>query len=267
MRTIKFKSLSSGSCGNCYYLGVFGEDGHCIDGILIDAGVSPRRIKKELEKDGLGPDAFSCQLITHDHLDHIRSLGSCCKHIGKPVWSTAKLLDVMSRHYITGEYLRPLKHALQEGWNEVVPGLISVQYFEVPHDATQTVGYAILIDGYKFVIMTDLGRITKQAESFAKQADTVVIESNYDPDMLLHGPYPPELQDRIRDGHGHLSNGECAEAIKAFAHEGLRNVFLCHLSEHNNTPELARATSSPSLDASIRLAPLPRNYASPLFIL
>ncbi len=84
--------------------------------------------------------------------------------------------------------------------------------------------------------------------------------------MLEHGPYPKDLQDRIRDGHGHLSNPECAEAICAFRHEGLRNVFLCHLSEHNNTPKLAMETAMAALGGrpGFRLAPLPRQTASPL---
>ena len=264
---VKFKSLSSGSCGNCYFLGLFSDSGECEAGVLIDAGVSPRRLKKELAADGLSYDDFSAMLITHDHMDHIRSLGSYCKHLRKPVWSTPTLIKALSGHFVTGEYLGGVKRSLGEGWNEVVPGRIRVRWFEVPHDATQTVGYAILLDDYKFVIMTDIGRMTEQAMAFARQADTVVIESNYDLYMLRHGPYPKDLQDRICQGHGHLSNDECAAAIAGFAHEGLRNVFLCHLSEHNNEPQLAHDTSRRALPAEIRLAPLPRQTASPLFIL
>ena len=94
----------------------------------------------------------------------------------------------------------------------------------------------------------------------------MVIESNYDPDMLRRGPYPPDLQERIRGGHGHLSNPECAEAIREFNHEGLSHIFLCHLSEHNNTPELAYRESLPVAGAA-SLAPLPRQTASPLITL
>lgn len=264
---VKFKSLSSGSCGNCYFLGIFNEIGTCEAGVLIDAGVSPRRLKKELQREGLCFDDFQAILVTHDHLDHIRSLGSYCKHVQKPVWSTSRLIGALSRHMMTGTYLADVRKVLSEGWNEIVPGRIRACYFEVPHDATQTVGYAILLDDYKFVIMTDIGRMTPQAMSFASQADTVVIESNYDLYMLRHGPYPKELQDRICQGHGHLSNDECAAAIREFVHPGLRNVFLCHLSEHNNEPQLAHDTSRPSLPPEIRLAPLPRQTPSTLFTL
>ena len=281
MKTIRFKSFSSGSCGNCYFLGIFDEAGACEAGVLIDAGFSPRRLKKELQREGLGFDDFAGLLITHDHNDHIRSLGSYCKHVRKPVWTPEPLAAALSHHFITGEYYGACRRTLASGWNEIVPGRIRAQYFEVPHDASCTFGYALLLDGHKFVIMTDIGCMVSQALAFARQADTVVIESNYDPDMLRYGPYPPDLQARIRGGHGHLSNNECAEALREFVHPGLRNVFLCHLSEHNNTPELAYKASAevltqvftPSMGGELqderppRLCPLPRMTPSPLFIL
>ena len=284
MTTIKFKSFSSGSCGNCYFLGIFGEDGGCEAGVLIDAGFSPRRLKKELERDGLGFDDFAGLLVTHDHNDHIRSLGSYCKHLGKPVWTPPGLAGALARHYITGEHYGKCRRVLSPGWNDLVPGRIRAQYFEVPHDATYTVGYALLLDGYRFVIMTDIGRMVPQALGFARQADTVVIESNYDLEMLRRGPYPKDLQDRICGGRGHLSNAECAEALHAFVHPGLRNIFLCHLSEHNNPPALAYRASAKVLSAFCddvqaqsadalpdfripRLCPLPRMSPSPMFIL
>lgn len=266
MANVKFKSFSSGSCGNCYFLGLFSEDDRCEAGLLIDAGVSPRRVKKMLAEHGLGFDDFQAMLITHNHYDHVRSLGSHCKHVGKPVWTTPTLHNVLNRYEDTRHDLSAFRKDMSEGWEEIVPGRIKARYFVVPHDAAQTVGYAICLDDYNFVIMTDIGRMTPQAMTFAKQAHTVVIESNYDPYMLEHGPYPKELQDRIRDGHGHLSNQECAAAIKEFAHEGLKNVFMCHLSEHNNTPKLAMDTAIEALGGrpAFRLAPLPRMEASPL---
>lgn len=275
----RFKSFSSGSCGNCYFLGLF-EDGRCEAGIIIDAGVSVRRIKRELAMEGLGTDDFSAILVTHDHLDHIRSLGSYCKHIGKPVYATETLHKALSRHTMCCEYIGGCRRTMGDGWEEIVPGLIKARWFEVPHDATQTVGYAILLGGHKYVHITDCGRITAEAMGWLKQADTVVIESNYDPYMLEHGPYPRELQVRISNGHGHMANCECAAAIREFAHKGLRNIFLCHLSEHNNTPELAMSECRAALDSTgitvigangaeraVRLCPLPRQTPSQMFVL
>ena len=271
MKDYRFKSFSSGSCGNCYYLGIFSEEGECECGVLIDAGGSPRRLKKELAAEGLDYTCFDDILITHDHLDHIRSLGSYCKHLQKRVWTTDVLAARLKRHFVTGEYFAPVSHVLDESWTEIVPDRIKVRYFIVPHDATQTVGYAIEVEDHKFVIMTDIGRMTDEAVEFARQADTVVVESNYDMDMLMAGPYTYELKMRIVQGCGHLSNDECASAIKRFWHPGLRNIFLCHLSENNNTHDLAYRCSAAALQeigvqkGTLSLRCLPRQYPSQMF--
>ena len=257
-------SLSSGSCGNCYYLGT--ENG----GIVIDAGVSLRRLKKVLQEYDLTMDSFSAVLVTHDHLDHIRHLGSFCKRLAKPVFTTGDIHRALARHTFTAPTIRPCRKVLEEGvWNQI--GGFRVRYFVVPHDATQTVGYAIEADGRKFVIMTDIGRMTDEAVELALQADTVVVESNYDIDMLMSGPYTYELKMRIVQGCGHLSNDECASAIKRFHHPRLKNIFLCHLSENNNTRDLAFNCSLAALQelgvkkGDLALRCLPRQYPSPLF--
>lgn len=265
MSKIRFQSFSSGSCGNCYFIGIEEEKGSIAAGLLIDAGVGPRSLKKHLAASGLGTEHIDAILLTHDHMDHVRSLGTLCKYLRKPVWTTEVLHGALSRSPFYRNWYAPWGKVLAPGWNDFCGGRIRVHWFELPHDATQTVGYAILLDGFRFVLMTDLGRMTQQALSFCYQADAVVIESNYDREMLAHGPYPEDLKRRISQGHGHLSNDECAEAIRAFDHDGLRSVFLCHLSDHNNTPELAFSTSRPSLSPDKRLVPLPRQVPSPLF--
>lgn len=262
---IKFKSLSSGSCGNCYCLSLEDADGSNIP-ILIDAGVSPRRCKQYLQGEGIDLADVRGLLVTHDHMDHIRSLGSYCKRCSFPVWVTPVLKEALCHHPMTRDWFASKARTLEEGWNEIVPGRIKAKYFIVPHDATQTVGYAILLDGFKFVIMTDIGRMTKEGIDYSTQADVVVIESNYDLQMLRDGPYPVELQDRICLGGGHLSNAECAQAIKKFIHDGLREVFLCHLSEHNNTPKLALEESREAVKGTpVKVVALPRESPSPLF--
>jgi len=238
---LRFMSLSSGSAGNCYFL----TNGK--SGILIDAGVSLRRLKRTLADKGYGMDSFQVILVTHDHLDHIRHLGSYCKHLCRPVYATKELHGALSRHTFTMDYIGDCRKDLVEGVdNEVVPGAV-VRYFVVPHDATQTVGYAIEWEGKKFVLMTDIGRMTDEAIEHARSADAVVVESNYDMGMLIGGPYTHELKMRICQGNGHLSNDECADAIRKFWHPGLRNIFLCHLSENNNTPILAFEAAASAL--------------------
>ncbi len=265
---VKFMSFSSGSCGNCYYLG----DGQ--KGILIDAGVSVRRLKRALEDNGMSFDSFSAILVTHDHLDHIRHLAAFCKKLMKPVYATSVLHNALLRHTFTSRIIGSYSAVLEDDVYNDING-ISVRCFEVPHDATQTVGYSIELDGHRFVIMTDVGRMTDEAVALASEAETVVIESNYDMDMLMGGPYTHELKMRIVKGNGHLSNDECASAVRRFLHPGLRNIFLCHLSENNNTHQMAHDCTLAALKDVCAssgipvpaLRCLPRRHPSPLFTL
>ena len=252
--TLKFVSFSSGSSGNCYLL----TDGK--HGILIDAGVSLRRLKKELFLMGYGYDAFQVVLVTHDHLDHIRHLGSYCKHLKKPVYATETLHMALASHTFTKDWIASCRQILPEdgpailrlGSEMSAEECPKVTHFIVPHDATQTVGYFIEWHDKSFFLMTDAGRVTSEALTYAGRADAVVFESNYDPGMLIGGPYTHELKMRICQGNGHLSNDECADAVRKFWHPGLRHIFLCHLSENNNTPALAFEASSAAL-RSIRV--------------
>ena len=277
---LKFLSLSSGSCGNCYFL----SDGK--SGLLIDAGVTVRRLKKTLMEHGLDTDSFQAVLVTHDHLDHIRHLGSYCKHLKKPVYATSVLHGALANHTFTRDYIADYRSVLPDGdplricLRKDVPEaeLPLVSHFIVPHDATQTVGYFIEWNGVNFFLMTDAGRVTDESIEYARRSDAVVFESNYDPGMLIGGPYPHDLKMRICQGNGHLSNDECASAIRRFWHPGLKNLFLCHLSENNNTPSLAFASAAEAL-RSIRidghltakditnLQTLPRTHASQMFTL
>ncbi|MGN0201430.1 MAG: MBL fold metallo-hydrolase [Candidatus Cryptobacteroides sp.] len=246
---LKFVSLSSGSSGNCYLL----TDG--VSGILIDAGVSFRTLKKNLMMLGYSHQMVRCVLVTHDHLDHIRHLGSYCKHLRVPVYATETLHRALSSHVFTRDWIEPCRHIVREGEAEpILTGIYDspedcplVSCFVVPHDATQTVGYFIRWRGRSFFLMTDAGRVTEEAAGYAARADAVVIESNYDREMLFNGPYPQDLKMRISRGNGHLGNHECAEAVGEIWHPGLRHIFLCHLSENNNTPALAFAASAEAL--------------------
>ena len=265
-RRIVFKSFSSGSCGNCYYLGIE-QQGCARVGVIVDAGVSVRRIRQLLAADHLSTDDFSAVLVTHDHMDHIHSLGGYWKYLRKTIWCAPALrLSLLNGRYLL-EPLHPDLRNLGEGWNEIVPGLIRARWFEVPHDATHTVGYALDVDGYRIVLITDVGSMTEAALSEAAQAQTLVIEANYDDEMLSSGPYPKELQDRIRSGHGHLSNARCAQAVASVMHKGLEHVFLCHLSENNNTPALAYDAVCGVVPPEVSLATLPRTTPSELFCL
>ena len=188
-------------------------------------------------------------------------------------------------HTFTRDWIAPCRRVLEEGSTVLNLGPYvargdcpSVTHFVVPHDATQTVGYLIEWHGVRFFLMTDAGRVTPEAIEYASSADAVVFESNYDMGMLIGGPYPHELKMRICKGNGHLSNDECAEAALRFWHPGLKNLFLCHLSENNNTPALAfEATAEVlrSIDAGdgltakdiTNLQTLPRTTPSQVYVL
>ena len=233
---LRFFSLSSGSCGNCYYLGT--ED----TGILIDAGVSLRSVSKVFKANDVDMDSVCGILVTHTHLDHVRSLGSFCKKLHKPVYTTSTIAGALSRHRAIGDTSGLCRDITLPETASMLTG-IKVRTFEVPHDAVQTVGYSIEMSGHRFVIMTDMGRMTDEAMSYAAEADTLVIESNYDIDMLIRGRYTPDLKARVMSDRGHLSNDDCAGALRRIWHPGLKGVFLCHLSQDNNTPGLAYRTS------------------------
>ena len=264
---MRFVSFSSGSCGNCSLL--LGPR----SGLLIDAGVGIRRVKKELEALHLSYADLSAVLVTHDHGDHIRSLGSFCKRLTLPVWTTKVLHEALLRHPFTRDWIGPCRQELLPGiWTPVTEDF-DVQYFVVPHDATQCIGFAIRCGEELFVLMTDMGHTTEEALKWASLATTVVVESNYDVEMLLGGSYPQELKDRISHGIGHLSNEACAQAIGRFWHPELRNLFLCHLSGNNNTPELAYQSAAEALSqlgvtpGTVNLRVLRRGIASPLLVL
>ncbi|MCQ2153585.1 MAG: MBL fold metallo-hydrolase [Bacteroidales bacterium] len=268
MRTgISFQSFSSGSCGNCYLLGSADSGGRMSDAVIIDAGVSPRTVKRVMTSEGLDTGCIRAVLVTHDHCDHIRSLGSFCKHFHLPVIVPERLGDILSSHPLTRDHFSEVRSDIAPGEKrEIIGGRLYASFFEVPHDAGYTVGYDILFDNHRFVIATDCGAVTDELMRAASSAGTVVIESNYDEDMLFDGNYPEELKERIAGGHGHISNAECADAVRGFLHEGLKNVFLCHLSQNNNTRELALESALKAVeDAPVRVIALPRETPSPLF--
>ncbi|MFA6334264.1 MAG: MBL fold metallo-hydrolase [Bacteroidales bacterium] len=255
---INFISLSSGSNGNCYFIGN-GEVS-----ILIDVGVGVRTIKKRLSEYNISIDLIDLVLITHDHIDHVKYLGSFADRYKKPVLATAELHRSLLYHPCTRGSLVDCKRIITKG-NTLDYRGVKIIPFEVPHDATDTLGYYIDFFGEKFTLITDVGKITDEVIEYSKKANHLILESNYDYDMLVGGRYPKILVDRIRSGKGHLCNSETAGALKYIYHTGLRNLFLCHLSENNNTPELAYNASFNSLaeigitpGADLQLTCLPR---------
>lgn len=264
---ISFFSLASGSSGNCYYF----TDGKV--SFIIDAGVGPRSARKTLAEHGFKLDDISFILVTHDHIDHIKGLGIIAEKLCKPVYATQKQKDSFAFHSCTRgrnftvKTVEILKVSESDG--------VKFLPFPVPHDAAETVGYRIEFDGKVITVATDLGKCTEDLLKFSEESDALIFESNYDEDMLMDGPYPLPLKNRICDtSTGHLSNAQAADALCSIysnRKSDLRHIFLCHLSDNNNTPELAYNTVAKALrkagasKENMELKCLVRGHASDIF--
>jgi len=233
---MKFISFGSGSSGNCYYLATPN------DALLIDLGVGLRGLKKDFRDYGLSLSAVHHVLITHDHADHIKSVGSFSHDYNIPVYATREVHVGINRNYcVTQKVASELAHVLEKGVTYQI-GDFSVTPFGVPHDSSDNVGYFIEAEGTNFCVMTDVGYVTDEMKEYIRRAHHLVIEANHDEEMVMGGPYPEFLKSRILSQTGHLSNRNCALALIENMSEDLRHVWLCHLSEENNHPELARKT-------------------------
>lgn len=228
-------SLASGSSGNCYYLGT--DNG----GILIDAGISLRTLKKHLRDVGVAIEDIRAVFITHDHADHIKGVAGLGERLHIPIYATALTHKGIGRNYCVTEKLTTSARTLQKQ-EPVQIDNFRIEAFEVPHDGTDNVGYCIEVDGRIFVFLTDLGHITPTAASYIARANYLIIEANYDEDMLRMGPYPPYLKGRISGATGHMANSDTAAFLATHFPAALRHIWLCHLSRENNHPELAFKT-------------------------
>lgn len=242
---LDFCSLSSGSSGNCYYLG---NEFH---GILIDAGIPGGSIRKTLKKLGISMQTIMGVLITHNHTDHIKGLYQLTRKNYLPAFTTPKIWkSILSpTNDISSDCIREI--GLQQKFHI---GGFDIEAFPVFHDAPETIGFHICAGNKKITIVTDLGHICQTAALYIKAANLLVIESNYDEQMLLNGNYPPYLKTRIQSDHGHLGNHQTSAFLADNISDHLSHICLAHLSQNNNTPELALQTLHQKLsERGIRL--------------
>lgn len=236
----KFYPLFSSSSGNAHYIG--GRNA----GILIDAGVSCKRITAALETNGLQPGCIQGIFITHTHSDHIKGLRVLAGKLHVPVHGTKETLDTL----ISGGHIPPgvPVHAIED--DTVLSGNCEINAFPTSHDAPGSCGYRVHTADDKYcAVCTDLGLVTDAVRRGILGCDMVLLESNYDPAMLRNGPYPPDLKRRIASEQGHLSNPDAAKAAASLVASGTTRILLGHLSPHNNTPELAAETVLEGLSA------------------
>ncbi|MBO1362366.1 MBL fold metallo-hydrolase [Prevotella sp. A2931] len=234
---LNFISFGSGSSGNCYLL--YTET----DSLLIDAGVGVRVLKKHMRNYGLSLSSIHHILITHDHADHIKSVGNISSEYDIPVYATKKVHSGIKGNYSIKKKVPSHNiHSIDTNVPFVLGDFV-ITAFTVPHDSSDNVGYHIVYKNHvEFCIMTDIGYVTDEMKAFIASADYLIIEANHDVEMLKNGPYPQYLRDRITSGFGHLNNVACGEAIALNATSKLKHIWLCHLSEENNHPILAFKT-------------------------
>lgn len=230
--------LFSSSSGNSSFVGTPTE------GILIDAGVSCKRITDALLQNGISASAVKAVFITHDHCDHIAGLRVFTKNFNVPVYASTKTYEQLDR---TGCISSCGGEAMEVGSEKVVGGF-SVKSFATPHDALQSVGYKISTpDGKTISICTDLGHVTQEVEDNLLGCDLVLLEANYDERMLRSGPYPFVLKQRIASADGHLSNVASAHEVRKIVESGTTRIILGHLSKNNNTPHIVENTMAREL--------------------
>jgi phosphoribosyl 1,2-cyclic phosphodiesterase len=218
-------ALYSGSSGNCYYCGTSSE------GILIDAGVSCKKIFTALERCNIPTNAVKGIIITHEHSDHVNGLKVTASKLNIPVFASDGTVTELKKNICCDNI------KLNKLENEVELAEMKIKHFSVSHDAVDPVGYRIKMnDGKTIVIATDLGIINDDVKNNIMDSDFIVLESNHDRVMLDNGPYPYYLKARIRSDHGHLSNIACSEVLPELVKNGTRRILLAHLSIQNNTP-------------------------------
>ena len=281
VHSMRFISFGSGSSGNCAYIG----DNH--SGVLIDAGVDPAHVAGELRRQGISMDKVRGIILTHDHGDHTRYAYNILRNYRHMLlYATPKAFNGMLRRHSVS---RRIKDYHKPIYKEIAFHIdnLSITAFEVMHDGSDNVGFLISTDdnASKFVVVTDIGSVSERAHFYMSQATALMLESNYDATMLRNGHYPEYLKARIAADNGHLDNAEASRWLRENYTPQLRHVFLCHLSNDKNTPDIALELSRQALleagaetvgdgtmsiesrQAPVQLVALPRFDPSPMYII
>lgn len=263
---LKFISLASGSSGNCFYLGMPSY------GILIDSGIGIRMVRKILRERGIAIESIMGIFVTHDHADHIRSVGNLSEQFNIPVYATEMVHKGMLKSYCMTKKVSPANRRIIYKEESIIIKDLSITPFEIPHDGTDNVGYSIRCGNTNFCFITDIGHITPTVCAHVAKSNYLILEANYDEQMLAEGPYPPHLQARIYGERGHLSNREAGEFLATHYPPQLCQVWLCHLSKENNKPHLAYHTVASALESigkrvgdDVQLMALPRTSPTQIF--
>lgn len=229
----KFCSLYSGSSGNSLFVQTSNTK------ILIDAGESAKKITEALSLIGVNASELNAILVTHEHSDHVKGLGTLSKKYNIPVYANQKTWDAMPGQ--SEKIIDTNKKYYNPSENFEV-GDLKIHPFEIPHDAANPCGFNIFHANQKMSIATDIGHMTSKVIHKLEDSSFLLLESNYDPNVLKCSKYPYPLKERIAGPNGHLPNSEAGKTISYLLNSGLKQVMLGHLSKENNFPELAYKT-------------------------
>ena len=235
---MKISPLFSGSSGNCSVICAGGAN------LLVDAGMTGKSIISALDDVGVDPKDLTAILVTHEHSDHIKSVGILSRRFNIPVYANEGTWKAMGP-FIGDVSLRNIR-TFVNGQDFYIDN-VDITPFSTSHDAADPVGYSFFHKGKRIVYMTDTGCVTEKLRSYAEGADILFLESNHDIDMLKNGPYPYHLKRRILSDKGHLSNAAAGELLNKLYPTGVRRVILAHLSRENNTERIAYDTVRTSL--------------------
>jgi phosphoribosyl 1,2-cyclic phosphodiesterase len=238
--------LGSGSRGNCTFVGTDRS------GILVDCGLGPHQTFLRLAAIGLGNVRIEAVLVTHEHSDHVGGAAVLDRFLERRSGALVPFFFTVGTRRRTNEKCIPRNRIKVQAGRDFRVGRFLVEPVSVPHDTPEPVSYTVQLGDTRVGVITDLGRSTRLVEAQLASLDVAVLEFNHDLEMLLDGPYPWSLKQRIRGSHGHLSNEQSAELVVAGASARLRHVVLAHLSEDNNRPELAEEAAHRALDRAGR---------------
>lgn len=276
-RLLYYVSFGSGSSGNSCYLGT------SRGGVIIDAGVKADDIESKIKANGIDIKKIAGILLTHDHSDHVKyayTLIRRNRHL--KVYCTNRVLNGILRRHDMSKRIKDFHVPIFKEIPFKVADM-EITAFDVPHDGSDNMGFSVSFDNRNFVLATDMGEVQARAHHYISRADYLVIESNYDLKMLLNGRYPEFLKARIQTNSGHMDNEATAKFLGEVYTARLKNIFLCHLSKDNNTPEKALQTVKAALEkagatvgnametledrmADVQLMALPRYESSRLFV-
>ena len=254
---IKAYSLFSGSSGNCFYIDAGDEK------ILIDAGVSARRISCALKALGSSLDDISAIFLTHEHIDHTRGLETISKNHTVPIHATVGTARAIVRS--PSSPLIENLYAYRDCFSVGI-GALNVSSFPTSHDAAQPVGYTVEKNGVRIGFCTDTGCITETIRENLASCRAAVIESNHDERLLLLGSYPYQLKMRILSEIGHLSNDAAANLASFLSQNGTTSLLLAHLSRENNSPEIALDTVKRAVGNGVRVVAASPDETTELFV-